>query len=57
MTAQKLDGQAGEYNESIPIGRISTVEEVANAVVFLCSDAAGYMTGSNLDVSGGMIGR
>lgn len=57
MTAEKLNEQIEDYNESIPIGRISTVNEVADAVVFLCSDAARYMTGSNLDVSGGMIGR
>jgi NAD(P)-dependent dehydrogenase (short-subunit alcohol dehydrogenase family) len=37
----------------LPIGRIGTVEEVANAVVFLASPAAGLVTGSSLLVDGG----
>jgi NAD(P)-dependent dehydrogenase (short-subunit alcohol dehydrogenase family) len=37
----------------IPLGRVGTVEEVANAVVFLASSAAGLVTGSSLLVDGG----
>jgi NAD(P)-dependent dehydrogenase (short-subunit alcohol dehydrogenase family) len=37
----------------IPLRRLSTPEEVAAAVVFLCSDEASYMTGVTLDVNGG----
>lgn len=37
----------------IPLGRVGTVEEVASAVVYLCSREAGYMTGQELIVSGG----
>lgn len=37
----------------IPLGRPQTVEEVAQATAFLCSDAASYMTGSVLLVDGG----
>ncbi len=57
MTADKLDEQQDIYNETIPIGRIASPEEVAAGVVFLCSAAASYLTGSNLDITGGMIGR
>ena len=39
--------------ERLPIGRIGTVEEVAYAVVFLASPAAGLVTGSSLLVDGG----
>jgi NAD(P)-dependent dehydrogenase (short-subunit alcohol dehydrogenase family) len=39
--------------DRIPIGRAGTVEEVANAVVFLASPAAGLVTGSSLLVDGG----
>ncbi|HEV2301697.1 MAG TPA: SDR family NAD(P)-dependent oxidoreductase [Stellaceae bacterium] len=37
----------------VPLGRIGTVEEVAMAVVFLCSPAASLVTGSSLLVDGG----
>lgn len=36
-----------------PVGRLSEPHEVAAAVVFLCSPAAGYITGVTLDVNGG----
>jgi 3-oxoacyl-[acyl-carrier protein] reductase len=39
----------------IPAGRKGTPEDVANAVAFLASDAAGYITGQVLHVDGGMV--
>ena len=38
----------------IPIGRIGKPEDVAEAVLFLCSDKASYITGATLEVDGGM---
>lgn len=38
----------------IPLGRIGSPDDVAAAVVFLCSDEAGYVTGQVLRVNGGM---
>lgn len=42
-------------DRGIPMGRMGTPEEVANAVVFLASDRAGYTTGSTLSVNGGTV--
>ncbi|MEI7779263.1 MAG: SDR family NAD(P)-dependent oxidoreductase [Actinomycetes bacterium] len=36
-----------------PIGRFGTVEEVAEACIFLCSDDAKFMTGANISIDGG----
>jgi 3-oxoacyl-[acyl-carrier protein] reductase len=40
---------------SIPLGRLGQPEEVAQAVAFLASAQAGYITGSELHVNGGMV--
>jgi 3-oxoacyl-[acyl-carrier protein] reductase len=39
----------------VPIGRLGHVEEVAHAVVFLCSPLASYITGANLRIDGGVV--
>jgi len=41
--------------KSIPWGRMGKPEEVANAAVFLCSDAASWITGQTLAVDGGQL--
>jgi 3-oxoacyl-[acyl-carrier protein] reductase len=38
----------------VPLARVGSPEDVANAVLFLCSDEAGYVTGQVLRVNGGM---
>jgi len=43
--------------ERIPVGRLGRPEEVAAAVAYLASDAAGFITGATLDVNGGMLMR
>ena len=40
--------------ESAPIKRMATPEDVANAALFLVSDEAGFITGQNLMVDGGL---
>lgn len=42
---------------TIPLGRIGNPEEIAAAVVWLCSDAASYVTGHIMVVDGGMIAQ
>lgn len=39
--------------KAIPLGKLQTAESVADAILFLCSDAADYMTGATLLVDGG----
>jgi len=43
----------GRLSRRIPMGRLGTPEEVADAILFLASDAARYVTGSILSVDGG----
>jgi 3-oxoacyl-[acyl-carrier protein] reductase len=54
MTEVLTDEQKSGILAQVPLGRYGTVEDVASAVSFLCSDAAGYITGHTLDVNGGM---
>ena len=41
------------YNNLVPLKRLASPQEIANSTVFLCSDAASYITGSLLLVDGG----
>ena len=42
-----------KYLDQVPLGRSCQIEDIANALVFLASDQAGYMTGQALNVTGG----
>ena len=54
MTAALSEEAAKAINQSIPQGRMGTPEDVAEAVLFLSSEQAGYITGQVLCVDGGM---
>lgn len=45
--------QAAQVKSTIPLGRLGTAEEQANAAIWLCSDKASYITGVNLEIDGG----
>ncbi|MGL4489601.1 MAG: SDR family oxidoreductase [Rhizobiaceae bacterium] len=47
--------QTDERRSSVPMGRYGTSEEIAATVAFLVSDGAGYITGQNLRVDGGLM--
>ncbi len=49
------DDPFGELGERIPLGRIGTPEDIGNAIVFLASEKASYITGITLRVDGGLI--
>ncbi len=54
MTKGLAEAQREALLARIPVGRLGTCEEVANAVAFLASPGAGYITGTTLHVNGGM---
>lgn len=51
---ESLDETVDRMSKEVPLGRYGTAEELANAVVFLASDAASYITGVTLAVDGGL---
>ncbi|MFN8215536.1 MAG: SDR family NAD(P)-dependent oxidoreductase [Solirubrobacterales bacterium] len=55
ITGQDRDEIKAGWMEAMPLGRFQEVEDVAAAVLFLCSEAASQTTGEALNVSGGMV--
>lgn len=48
--------ESEKYNliQGIPMKRLGNIEEIANLVLYLCSDLSGYITGTNIDINGGL---
>jgi NAD(P)-dependent dehydrogenase (short-subunit alcohol dehydrogenase family) len=61
MADQMVASGQGEalkaMEKSVPMGRVGRPEEIADAVLWLCSDAASYVTGQSISVDGGFIMR
>ena len=55
MTSVLSDDQKAEMARTIPLGRAGQPQDVANAVLFLVSEEAAYITGQVLNVDGGMV--
>jgi len=51
------DEVAELYASRVPLGRVAEADEIANAVVFLASDASSYITGVALPVDGGYVAQ
>jgi 3-oxoacyl-[acyl-carrier protein] reductase len=54
MTAVLAEDRKAEYKKAIPAGRYGTSDEVAAAVTWIASDAAGYISGAVIPVDGGL---
>lgn len=54
LTDEQIEGFKAGISERVPMRRIGRPEEIANAVAFLASDEASYITGVELNVDGGM---
>jgi len=57
MAADKYRAAPERYLSRVPLGRFAELEEVASAAVFLCGRQAAYITGSVVNVSGGLLMR
>ena len=49
-----IEQYAAERGKAIPLGRLGTAEEYANVACFLASDAASYVTGTAINIDGGI---
>ncbi|MGX5174045.1 3-oxoacyl-ACP reductase FabG [Aliikangiella sp. IMCC44653] len=54
MTKALEESQRAELAKGIPLARLGSPQDIANAVGFLASDGAGYITGETIHVNGGM---
>jgi len=59
IRTEGLEALGAEYTakmiESVPLGRLGSVEDIANAALFLASDEAAFITGQTLVVDGGQV--
>jgi NAD(P)-dependent dehydrogenase (short-subunit alcohol dehydrogenase family) len=54
--AGDYEGMVAKRNAQVPMGRMGDAWDVAHAALFLCSDEARYITGTELVVDGGLTG-
>ncbi|MGB9411761.1 MAG: SDR family oxidoreductase [Pseudolabrys sp.] len=60
LVAQSSKGQVGPHemmDPLHPIGRIGTPDEVAELIVWLCSNRASFLTGANISIDGGFVAQ
>jgi len=56
MTAKLGDEILEEVSKQIPLGHLGHPQDIADAVLYLASEAAGFITGQVLTVDGGLTG-
>ena len=56
-TSTELPDYAGQFAAATPLGRVGMPEDVADAVVFLASDASRFVTGQTINVDGGLFNQ
>jgi 3-oxoacyl-[acyl-carrier protein] reductase len=54
MTDALSEAQRAAILSQVSLGRLGAAQDIAHAVAFLASDAAGYITGETLQVNGGL---
>jgi 3-oxoacyl-[acyl-carrier protein] reductase len=54
MWANVTSNKAPSANATVPLGRYGNAEDIAQAALFLCSASSNWITGTSLDISGGM---
>ncbi len=57
MIAEGQGDALKAMEKNVPMGRVGQPEEIASAVLWLCSDAASYVTGQSISVDGGFVMR
>lgn len=57
LPAGRLEAFKQQVNGWIPMGRFGSAEEIARTVAFLASPAAGFITGTTIDIDGGMAAQ
>jgi NAD(P)-dependent dehydrogenase (short-subunit alcohol dehydrogenase family) len=55
-SGMSVEEHYAKTGKTIPLGRMGEAEEVANVIAFLASDAASYVTGTCINVDGGLCG-
>jgi 3-oxoacyl-[acyl-carrier protein] reductase len=55
MTQEMPEQAKKDIEKQIPLQRLGTPDDVAKAILFLCSEAASYITGQVINIDGGMV--
>jgi NAD(P)-dependent dehydrogenase (short-subunit alcohol dehydrogenase family) len=55
MSAEEQEQRIAAFGQLVPIGRAGSTLDIADAILFLASDEAGYITGQELIVDGGYV--
>jgi NAD(P)-dependent dehydrogenase (short-subunit alcohol dehydrogenase family) len=55
MSPEEMKKHHDEFMNTMPLGRIGTAEDIANATLFLASDVSSYVTGQVFHISGGSV--